>query len=31
MACVDVQNGVIVRNTIYAGIKLTAERVMFSR
>ena len=26
-----VRNGIIMRNTIYAGNKLTEERVMFSR
>ena len=27
----DVRNSIIMRNTIYAGNKLTEERVMFSR
>ena len=27
----DVQNGIIMRNTIYAGNKLTEERILFSR
>ena len=27
----DVRNGIIMRNTIYAGNKLTQERILFSR
>ena len=29
--CNGVRNGIIMRNTIYAGNKLTEERILFSR